>query len=102
MSDQSPSVYLLHGNDEYAIRSFLEERMKPKMGDETTMDITTVDGRSTTIANIKTETQTVPFLTERRMVVIHDIKSIDQGENKSREVHLVAGFSSPHHSPGIN
>ncbi len=85
MSDQSPSVYLLHGNDEYAIRNFLEERMKPKMGDETTMDITTVDGRSTTIASIKTEAQTVPFLTERRMVVIHNIKSMTKGKTNQEK-----------------
>ncbi len=85
MSDQSPSVYLLHGNDEYAIRSFLEERLKPKMGEETTMDITTVDGGSKTIESIKTETQTVPFLTERRMVVIHNIKALTKGKTNQEK-----------------
>jgi DNA polymerase-3 subunit delta len=85
MSGQSPSVYLLHGNDEYAIRSFLEERLKPKMGDETTMDITTVDGRSKTIEGITTEIQTVPFLTERRMVVVHNVKAMTKGKTNQEK-----------------
>lgn len=85
MSDHSPSVYLLHGNDEYAIRTFLEERMKPKMGSETTMDITTVDGGSTTIEKVKTESQTVPFLTERRMIVIHNVKSMTKGKSNQEK-----------------
>lgn len=90
MSDQSPSVYLLHGNDEYAIRSFLEERLKPKMGEETIMDITTVDGGSITIEGIKTETQTVPFLTKRRMVVIDNIKTMTKGKvNQEKFISLL-------------
>ncbi len=73
MSNQSPSVYLLYGNDEFAIRSFLEERLKAKMGEstDTTMDITTLDGRSKTIEGIQAETHTIPFLTKRRMVVLN-------------------------------
>ncbi|MCK5794228.1 MAG: DNA polymerase III subunit delta [Anaerolineales bacterium] len=95
MSDQSPSVYLLHGNDEYAIRSFLEERLKPKMGEETTMDITTVDGGSKTIESIKTETQTVPFLTERRMVVIQNIKAMTKGKtNQEKFISLLDAVPS--------
>jgi len=95
MSNQSPSVYLLHGNDEYAIRCFLEERLKPKMGEETTMDITTVDGGSKTIESIKTETQTVPFLTERRMVVIHNIKAMTKGKaNQEKFISLLDAVPS--------
>jgi len=95
MNDQSPSVYLLHGNDEYAIRSFLEERLKPKMGDETTMDITTVDDGSKSIESIKTETQTVPFLTERRMVVIHNIKTMTKGKaNQEKFISLLDAVPS--------
>lgn len=83
MTKESPSVYLLHGNDEFAIRNFLEERMKSKMGDETTMDITTIDIRDRSIEAIQTETQTVPFLTERRMIVLHGLKSqIDNRKKK--------------------
>jgi len=85
MSTQSPSVYLLHGNDEYAMRTFLEERLKPKMGDETTMDITSVDSQSTSIEKIQTECQTVPFLTERRMVILHHPKPMTVGKGKQEK-----------------
>lgn len=30
MSSNSPTIYLLHGNDEFAIHSFLEEQLNPK------------------------------------------------------------------------
>jgi len=85
MSTQSPSVYLLHGNDEYAMRTFLEERLKPKMGEETTMDITSVDSQSTSIEKIQTECQTVPFLTERRMVILHHPKPMTTGKGKQEK-----------------
>ena len=64
MSSPSPSIYLLYGNDEFAIRSFLDERLKAKMGEssDTTMDITSLDGRQTNLEAIKAETHTIPFL----------------------------------------
>ena len=83
MNDKTPSVYLLHGNDEFAIRSFLEDRLKPRMGDETTMDITTIDIRERSIESIKTETQTVPFLTERRMIILHGLKAKIDNRSKT-------------------
>ncbi len=84
MIKPSPSVYLLHGNDEFAIRSFLEERLKSKMGSETTMDITTIDFREKSIESIQTETQTVPFLTERRMIVLEGVKAKIDNRSKTR------------------
>jgi DNA polymerase-3 subunit delta len=90
MNEKTPSVYLLHGNDEFAIRSFLEERLKPRMGDETTMDITSIDIRERSIESIKTETQTVPFLTERRMIILHGLKS--KIDNRSKN--LIEKFTS--------
>jgi DNA polymerase-3 subunit delta len=72
MTSSSPTIYLLHGNDEFAIRSFLEEQLKPKMGDssEAAMDITTLDGNSSKLDGIKTEALSMPFLSKRRMVVV--------------------------------
>jgi DNA polymerase-3 subunit delta len=90
MTKESPSVYLLHGNDEFAIRSFLEERLKSKMGEETTMDITTVDIREKSIEAIQTETQTVPFLTDRRMIVLHGLRS--QIDNRKKT--LIGKFTA--------
>ncbi|MCJ7715060.1 MAG: DNA polymerase III subunit delta [Anaerolineales bacterium] len=74
MSTTSPTIYLLHGNDEFAIHSFLEEQLKPKMGDssEAAMDITTLDGNSSKLDGIKSEVLTIPFLSKRRMVVVNN------------------------------
>jgi DNA polymerase-3 subunit delta len=84
MSISSPSVYLLHGNDEFAIRSFLDERLKTRMGDssDTTMDITILDGRSKSLEAIQAETLTVPFLAKRRMVVLYNPLSLTKGKAK--------------------
>ena len=84
MSNPSPSVYLLHGNDEFAIRSFLDERLKAKMREssDTTMDITTLDGRTKSLESIQAETHTVPFLAKRRMVVLYHPLSLAKGKTK--------------------
>jgi len=72
MSSTSPTIYLLHGNDEFAIRSFLDEKLKKKMAEsgDTTMDITTLDAGTKSVEAIQAETHTVPFLAKRRMVVL--------------------------------
>ena len=82
MSGNSPSIYLLTGDDEFAIRSFLEERLKPKMGDSAnaTMDITTLDGTIQNLDAIHTETQTMPFLSKRRMVILHNPLALTRGK----------------------
>ena len=48
LSKPSPVIYLLHGNDEFAIQSFLKESLIPKMGGgaDATMDITNLDGNT--------------------------------------------------------
>lgn len=84
MSKPSPSVYILHGNDEFAIRSFLDEKLKARMGEstDTTMDITSLDGRSKSLEAIQAETHTVPFLAKRRMVVLNHPLSQTKGKTK--------------------
>jgi DNA polymerase-3 subunit delta len=84
MSKPSPSIYLLHGNDEFAIRSFLDERLKARMGEssDTTMDITTLDGRSKSLEAIQAETHTIPFLAKRRMVILTHCLTLAKGKTK--------------------
>ena len=84
MSNSSPSVYLLYGNDEFAIRSFLDERLKARMGEssDTTTDITTLDGRTKSLEAIQAETHTMPFLAKRRMVVLNHPLSLAKGKTK--------------------
>ena len=84
MTNPSPSVYLLHGDDEFAIRSFLDEKLKARMGEstDTAMDITTLDGRTKSLEAIQAETHTVPFLAKRRMVVLSHPLSLAKGKTK--------------------
>ncbi len=92
MSNISPSVYILHGNDEYAIRSFLDDKLKTRMGEssDTAMDITTLDGRSKSLEAIQSETHTVPFLAKRRMVILSNPLSLAKGKtNQEKFIELL-------------
>ena len=74
MSNSSPCIYLLHGNDEFAIQGFLKENLIPKMGVKTdaAMDITTLDGATDRLEAIQSEVQTIPFLSKRRMIILNN------------------------------
>ncbi len=92
MSTSSPTIYLLHGNDEFAIRSFLNEQLKPKMGDssEAAMDITTLDGNTQKLDGIKSETHAMPFLAKRRMVVLNNpLKLTKSKANQEKFLNLL-------------
>ena len=84
MSNPSPRIYLLHGNDEFAIQSFLKTQLIPKMGSSTdaAMDITTLDGKTERLEAVKGEAQTIPFLSKRRMVILESPLALAK---KSRE-----------------
>lgn len=94
MSSSSPSIYVLYGNDEFAIRSFLEERLKAKMGEKTdaAMDITTLDGKECSLETIQTETRTMPFLSKRRMVVLFNPTSLAKGKNQAKFIELLGAM----------
>lgn len=94
MTEVSPTIYLLHGNDEFGIRSFLEQRLKPKMGDQANaaMDITTLDGQSHSLESIRAETHSVPFLSERRMVILHHPLAL--GKNKTQRDRFLSVLES--------
>jgi len=84
MTKPSPVIYLLYGNDEFAIQSFLKENLIPKMGGgaDAAMDITTLDGRTDRLEAIQGEVQTIPFLSKRRMVILEQSLSLAK---KNRE-----------------
>lgn len=84
MSNSSPAVYLLYGDDEFAIRSFLDEQLKARMGEssDAAMDITTLDGQINSLEAIQAETHTVPFLSKRRMVILSHPLALGKGKTK--------------------
>ncbi len=91
MSAPSPSIYFLYGTDEFAIRSFLEERLKSKMGEknDAALDITTLDGKDCSLETVQTETRTMPFLSKRRMVVLFNPTSLAKGKNQAKFIDLL-------------
>ena len=72
MTDK-PVIYILHGDDEYAITQFISN-MESKMGDPSTagLNITHFEKGSLPLDEIAAVVQSMPFLAERRLVVLHD------------------------------
>jgi DNA polymerase-3 subunit delta len=66
--------YLLHGEDEYS-RSLELAKMKAKLGDPTVVDLNTtvLDGRKTTFEELTHVCDTVPFLSDKRLVIVNDL-----------------------------
>ncbi len=70
---QKPVIYLLHGDDEYAIAQQIET-MKDKLGDPAHADLNTTqfDKGGFDLGALTSAVQAVPFLADRRLVVVYD------------------------------
>lgn len=70
---EKPVVYILHGDDEYAIAQFISS-MEAKMGDASIaeMNITHFPKGPLPLEEIASVVGSMPFLAERRLVVLHD------------------------------
>ena len=70
---EKPVIYILHGDDEYAIAQFVSN-MEAKLGDPSTagLNITHFEKGSLPLEEIAAVVQSMPFLAERRLVVLHD------------------------------
>lgn len=70
---EKPVVYILHGDDEYAIAQFISS-MEAKVGDPAIagMNITHFPKGALPLDEITLVVQSMPFLAERRLVVLHD------------------------------
>jgi DNA polymerase-3 subunit delta len=73
MADHAPVVYLLHGEDEFAIAQFVAE-IEAKLGDDAMaqMNTTRLDGRSYDPAELGAVANVMPFLAKRRLVVFEN------------------------------
>jgi DNA polymerase-3 subunit delta len=71
MAKEPPVVYLLHGEDEFAIAQFIAE-IKAKLGDPSVieMNVTHLDGRSLSFDELVTATSAMPFLARRRLAIL--------------------------------
>jgi len=72
MSDK-PVVYLLHGDDAFAIQRFIQT-LEERLGDPATaqMNITVIEKGAFSFRALSSAAQAMPFLSPRRLVVVHD------------------------------
>lgn len=73
MTDSKPVVYIFHGDDEFATGQALKA-IESQMGDPSSaeMNTTHLDGRSLNMDKVVQTTQAMPFLADRRLVVLTD------------------------------
>ncbi len=71
MPPATPVIYLLNGDDEFAIAEYLDE-IVGKMGDPALAELNTarLDGRTYNLDDLPQVTNAVPFLTRRRLVIL--------------------------------
>jgi DNA polymerase-3 subunit delta len=72
MADK-PVIYLLHGDDEFAINEEIKG-LENRVGDDGTggMNVSRIEGQGFTIESLMGATQAVPFLADRRLVILTD------------------------------
>jgi DNA polymerase-3 subunit delta len=66
--------YLLHGEDEYT-RSLELAKMKTRLGDPGSVDLNTtlLDGRDLTLGDLTFACDTMPFLADKRLVIVNNL-----------------------------
>ncbi len=80
---QKPIVYILRGDDQDAIslhlKNFSNSLGEPDMAE---MNTTHLDGKSADLNDLRSAALALPFLTERRLVVVFDAAKPYEGRNK--------------------
>jgi DNA polymerase-3 subunit delta len=74
MPKPTPTFYAFHGADEFTCAETLAG-LKQKLGRPDTVDLNTtyLDGKTLTLAELRHTCDTVPFLAEKRLVVVTDL-----------------------------
>ena len=76
-------LYILLGQDDFSRRQWLDE-IKASMGDQALLaaNTTTFDGQQMTLDQLRTVCETMPFLVERRLVIVSGL--LERFEPKSK------------------
>jgi DNA polymerase-3 subunit delta len=98
MPDEKPVVYILRGDDREAIEGHIQN-LYGKMGqaDMAEMNTTRLDGRGLTLNDLRSAALALPFLSERRLVVVEDalLPFSGGGKQKDRKAFLELMDSLP-------
>ena len=85
MSEEKPIVYLLRGDDreeiETKLSDFFQRLGAPDMAE---MNTTRLEGKSTSLNDLRGAALAMPFLTERRLVIVEDALAPYQGSGKQK------------------
>jgi DNA polymerase-3 subunit delta len=87
MADDRPVVYIFHGDDSYAIQKVITS-MVAKLGDPSIADLnfTRLDGRTAPDDDLRSAALSMPFLAERRIVVLSNpLARISRKEDEGGE-----------------
>jgi DNA polymerase-3 subunit delta len=73
VAEESPIVYVFHGDDEFSIKRRLAG-LRARMGDPSLAELNTtfLDGRTHGLEELRSAALAMPFLLERRMVIVTD------------------------------
>jgi DNA polymerase-3 subunit delta len=86
MVEEKPIVYILRGDDRESIESTLHTFYKnlgaPDMAE---MNTTRLEGTSATLNDLKSAALSMPFLTERRMVILENALKLYDGKDREKE-----------------
>jgi DNA polymerase-3 subunit delta len=77
-------LHVLIGEDDFSIRQALEE-IKKSIGDSTALmsNTTVLDGRQATLEQLKNACDTVPFLSEKRLVIVEGLLERFESGNRT-------------------
>lgn len=85
--EKKPVIYVFHGDDQLAIGESIAE-LKSRLGDRSTVELnlTMLDGRSFSIQEFETASKSLPFLSERRLIVIDNPLAYMNSDTNRRSV----------------
>jgi len=89
--EKKPVIYVFHGDDELAITEAIGV-LKARLGDPSIVDLnlTTLDGRNFSIEDFETASKSMPFVAERRLIVVsHPLAYMSHESNRSRLLTLL-------------
>ena len=74
MPKPAPTFYVFHGADEFTRAETLAD-FKSRLGPPDTVDLntTTLDGRNLTLTELRHVCDAIPFLAEKRLVIVNDL-----------------------------
>ena len=74
MPKPTPTFYVFHGTDEFTRAETLAD-FKRRLGPPDTVDLNTsyLDGKSLTLAELRHACDTIPFLAEKRLVIVEGL-----------------------------